>query len=293
MKTSAGQENPPTPAHIAHLHLLSVINTELFRIPPGDSVRILDAGCGAGRLVVFLADMLPRLRPGLTYEFYGFDVTDRPSENFGEEVQELVRRVPGTPWEERLIRIPAETSWPYPDDFFDIVISNQVGEHLRDHSHFFGEIGRCLSPRGFSVNLFPLKHVILEWHVLIPFAHRIKNYDLLKVFIGIASRVRSLASRKSDEAGTRAARAASEAAFVIKYTGYISYGDLLSATKRYGLLMSTRYTKEFYVQKVRQMLSRPPLYEYSRQRSIAGDWLLVFLLRYVQGVTVFLEKGNI
>jgi hypothetical protein len=38
------------------------------------------------------------------------------------------------------------------------------------------------------------------------------------------------------------------------------------------------------------MFSRPPLYAYSRQRSILGDWLLVFLLRYVSGITVFLEK---
>ena len=46
------------------------------------------------------------------------------------------------------------------------------------------------------------------------------------------------------------------------------------------------------MQKVRQLLSRPPLYTYSRQRSIVGDWLLELLLRYVSGVTVFLEKGD-
>jgi SAM-dependent methyltransferase len=284
-----GQEH----AHVAHLHLLSVVNTESFRFASGASVRILDAGCGAGHLIAFLADTLPRLRPDLRYEFYGFDVTDRPSENFGEAVQELERRLPDTPWAERLVRIPAETAWPYPDDFFDVVISNQVGEHLRDHQHFIGEIARCLNPTGFSVNLFPLKHVILEWHVLVPFAHRIKNYDLLKAFIGIAGRVRSLVLRGKEQSEDPAERAARHAAYVIKYTGYIGYGDLLSATKRYGLLMSTRYTKEFYVQKARQLLSRPPLYEYSRQRSIAGDWLLVMLLRYVQGVTVFLEKGDV
>ncbi len=64
-----------------------------------------------------------------------------------------------------------------------------------------------------------------------------------------------------------AERAAHHAAYIIKYTGYIGYGDLLSATKRYGLLMSTRYTEGFFIlQKARQLLSRPPLYTYSRQR---------------------------
>jgi SAM-dependent methyltransferase len=292
MTAPAVQKSTQKPAHVAHLHLLSVINTESFRFPPGDTVRILDAGCGAGHLIAFLADALPRLRPELTYEFYGFDVTDRPSEQFGEAVQELARRVPDTSWAERLIRIPAETTWPYPEDFFDIVVSNQVGEHLRDHQHFFGEIARCLSPRGFSVNLFPLKYVILEWHVLVPFAHRVKNYDVLTAFLGIAGRARSVLLRTDETPEVLTDRAINQAAYIIKYTGYVGYGDLLSATKRYGLLMSTRYTKEFYVQKVRQMFSRPPLYAYSRQRSILGDWLLVFLLRYVSGITVFLEKSG-
>jgi SAM-dependent methyltransferase len=237
--------------------------------------------------------MLPRLRPELTYDFYGFDVTDRPSEDFGEAVQELTRRAPGTPWEERLVRIPAETTWPYPDGFFDVIVSNQVGEHLRDHGQFFSEIGRCLNSRGFSASLFPLKHVILEWHVLIPFAHRIRNFDLLTAFIGAANRMRSRFLRREEEVQAVNERAKNQAAYIIKYTGYISYSELLSTTKRAGLLMSTRYTREFYVQKVRQMLSRPPLYTYSRPRSIFGEWLLFILLRYVQGVTVFLEKGDV
>ena len=136
MNASSVHDDSQASAHVAHLHLLSVVNTESYRFPTGETVRILDAGCGAGHLIAFLADKLPRLRPGLTFELYGFDVTDRPSENFGEAVQELARRAPGTPWEERLIRIPAETVWPYPEGFFDMVISNQVGEHLRSRSFF-------------------------------------------------------------------------------------------------------------------------------------------------------------
>jgi hypothetical protein len=63
-------------------------------------------------------------------------------------------------------------------------------------------------------------------------------------------------------------------------------------TKRCGLLASMKYTREFYTQKLRQMRSLAPLYEYTRKRSIFADWALVFLLRYLSSVTVVLEKGG-
>lgn len=40
---------------------------------------------------------------------------------------------------------------PYPDDFFDVVHSNQVIEHIPSIDHFVGEIFRILAPGGFFV----------------------------------------------------------------------------------------------------------------------------------------------
>jgi SAM-dependent methyltransferase len=41
--------------------------------------------------------------------------------------------------------------WPYPDDFFDVICSNQVIEHLRDTDTFVRETKRCLKPGGTTV----------------------------------------------------------------------------------------------------------------------------------------------
>ncbi len=292
MQTPSWQEIR-SPKHVAHLHVLSVINTESYRFLPGQVVRVLDAGCGDCRLIAFLYENLPLENPTVTFEVFGFDVLDFwPIKNFGEAIGELMRRFPETPWEERIKHIPIESEWPYPAGFFDIILSNQVGEHLQDHDQFFGEVARCMTPTGFSVHLFPLKHVIMEWHILIPFAHRIMNYDLLKAFIALCSRFRLGIFSKQPPTVTLSAFSESHAEYVVKYTKYISYSTLLSLTKQHGLLTSMRYTKEFYTQKVRQIFSQPALYKYSRERSVLGDWLLVFFLRYVQGVTVFLEKGG-
>jgi SAM-dependent methyltransferase len=183
-----------------------------------------------------------------------------------------------------------DSDWPYPAGFFDIIVSNQVVEHVQDHDQFFSQVAKCLAPNGFSVHLFPLKHVV-EWHLLIPFAHRIMNYDLLKAFIALCSKLRVGICRKQPPSTVLPDFSEGHAAYVVKYTNYITYGDLQSLTKRQGLLVSMRYTKEFYLQKVRQIFSQPAR-RYSRKRSILGDWLLVFFLRYVQGVTVLLEKGG-
>jgi len=293
MIDGASRKKRRTTVHVAHQHLLGVINTESVRFEAGQLVRILDAGCGSCRLLAFLAENLPRSNSTVTYEFYGFDVYDFwPLADFGEAIDDLARQFPEISWQDRISRIPMQDNWPYPDAYFDVIISNQVGEHLNNHDHFFSEIARCLAPSGFSVNLFPLRHVIMEWHVLVPFAHRIKNFDVLKAFIAACASIGKGAARRRAASVSVDAYSANRAEYVIKYTHYISYSELLTLSKRHGLLLSMRYTKEFYTQKIRRILSRPVAVTYARKRSLFGDWLLVFLLRYVQGVTVVLEKGG-
>lgn len=67
MRTLSTPLTIPRPGHTAHLHLLSVLNTESFRFQPGHVVRILDAGRGGGRLIAYLAQTLPQLHPMLTH----------------------------------------------------------------------------------------------------------------------------------------------------------------------------------------------------------------------------------
>jgi hypothetical protein len=94
----------------------------------------------------------------------------------------------------------------------------------------------------------------------------IKNYDVLKGFIRAFTKMEVffLANMKRE---IRFESLGSYAQLMVKYTGYIGHGDHLSVAKRYGLRVSMRYTKEFYVQKLRQLAGRSALSVYSRDRS--------------------------
>ncbi len=52
---------------------------------------------------------------------------------------------------------------------------------LRDLPH--------VAPWGFSVNVFPLRHVVVEPHLRLPLVHRVRNRDLLRRRIQFLSRI--------------------------------------------------------------------------------------------------------
>jgi tellurite methyltransferase len=106
------------------------------RVAPG--ARILDAGCGAGRNLVYL------LREG--YEVFGVDADPRAI----EQVRRLAATLaPALPADHFRVEAIEETS--FPSAFADVVISSAVLHFARDEAHFYGMIRgtwRALKPGG-------------------------------------------------------------------------------------------------------------------------------------------------
>lgn len=65
--------------------------------------------------------------------------------------------------------------WPYKDDFFDCIISNQVVEHLTDLDHFFSESSRVLKPGG---HLITSTNNLSSWHNIISLVLGWTPFDL-------------------------------------------------------------------------------------------------------------------
>jgi SAM-dependent methyltransferase len=256
-------------------------------------VRVLDAGCGNGAMLAYFAEALPRLLPDVAWEFYGYDISDfgvRDFESyFGSAVERLRECAPGVPWRERLALIRAEDPWPWPDGFFSVVVSNQVGEHVADLEHWLAEQHRVLAVRGTAVHLFPVKSYVYEGHVFVPFVHRIASHDLAAAYLRTALRL-GLSFRREGAALDWAAE--SHADYLRYNTFYRSGRELLAAAKRARLRGSFRFTGEFYGAKLRQLLRRRPVLSYKARRSALGDLLAYHACKYLASVTLVLERHN-
>ena len=287
--------DPVTPSSVTHLHLLAVINSELSRWPADVPIRILDVGCGDGRLIAYLVHELARLRPQLAVEAYGFDVHDHGVQARGfldRTLAFLKTACPACPWEERIASIADGEAWPYASESFNIIVSNQVLEHVRDHAFLLREVRRTLVERGISAHLFPLRHYVFEGHLRLPLVHRIRNTDLMRAFIRACSRAGLGKFREHQQTfgSTLEEFSWRHADYMHYFTNYLSQTEIMKLAKQERLRVSFRYTSGFYSNKLRTVIGLPAVLTYSQDRSATLDWIAAAALRYVSSVTLFLEK---
>jgi len=143
--------------------------------------RVLDYGCGAGQVVELL-----RAR-GI--DGWGCDVFYE-----GGDSSPLIR-----PELTQYIRRMANTTIPYEESSFDIVLSNQVFEHVPDMEAALVEIARVLKPGGVALNLFPDRGVWREGHSGIPFLHWFPKGTRARVYYAATLRTLGLGHFKADK----------------------------------------------------------------------------------------------
>ena len=84
-------------------------------------------------------------------------------------------------------KVDITKTYPYPDNYFDLIIAIEVSEHILDHENFFGECSRVLKPDGklyiTTPNILTLKSRILFLFSGFFLAFKpleLKNYDGLQ-----------------------------------------------------------------------------------------------------------------
>jgi SAM-dependent methyltransferase len=150
--------------------------------------RVLDYGCGAGQIVALM-----RAR-GITV--FGCDVFyggGDYSDSVPTELRPFVRRM-------------EDGKIPFENASFDVVVSNQVFEHVPDMEQALREIARVLRPGGIALNVFPDAKVWREGHCGIPFLHWFAKGSTLRIYYAAVGRAIGLGYHKQGKSIMRWAR---------------------------------------------------------------------------------------
>lgn len=125
-----------------------------------DDLVIVDVGCGTGETVYYLMES--------GYDAFGCDLRFKSWEDSAQS--DLIRN-----GRLRLIGGTEQKKLPFDDDFADIVLSDQVVEHIEDLDSFFREIARIGKPGSISMHYFPSENKPIEPHVRIPLATKFQG----------------------------------------------------------------------------------------------------------------------
>jgi SAM-dependent methyltransferase len=123
--------------------------------PLRSGMTLLDFGCGEGRLV--------QAALALGVDAYGCDLLDMPYSpkwDGNDRLKESARL--------RAIRNPYEL--PFKDDSIDVVLSDQVLEHVQNYPQVVAELHRVMRPGACFLHAFPSIYTPLEPHINVPLA---------------------------------------------------------------------------------------------------------------------------
>lgn len=281
---------------VTHAHLVNVLAQELEN-EDVSTANLVDIGCGNGQLMLACYRHLHKLTSRKLF-ISGFDVTDsrvQRSNFFGETLTLLQREAPDVPWVERLFKISSQDAWPYADSSVDAAMSNQVLEHVVDLDRFIEELSRVLKPGGIAINLFPLKSLLVESHVGVPFAHRIASDDVRRAYLsGIAkARLSKIGPMRISGGLSPAAFGRTRSEYLATQTTYRSFRTLAATAHAHGLTASYRWTPQFYLLKLGYLCGRNFSNIYNRSRgSLLLEGLTFPVLRLLSSVTVVFEKDS-
>lgn len=190
-------------------------------IPIDEQTTIMDLGCGAGRMV-----QAGRAK-GLQFYGCGFELRDDFDTAVPDLVQQgILRQIRPQPYE-----------LPFDDSHFDVVVSDQVLEHVMDYPTTLREIHRVLKPGGAFLHIFPARYKLVEPHIRVPLASVLRAQWWLKSWASIG--IRNRFQQQLSVAETSAANTV----FLTEHTNYLPKRTLRR-------LFSEYYTDVQFVERV-------------------------------------------
>lgn len=150
-----------------------------------NSCRVLDHGCGKGLLV--------EAGVSKSIDFYGVEMFSHGS-GIGIKDDLVTKGLLDS-----RVREVVDEKIPFPDEYFDLVVSNQVLEHIPAIEPVISEIRRVLKDDGLFLCILPYQGAYLEGHCKIPFAHWFKPESKLQYYWLYVFKVLGFGRRKKEK----------------------------------------------------------------------------------------------
>lgn len=202
---------------------------------PSPAAPVLDLGCGGGDAVSSL------IAEG--FDAFGCDLRFREGRNTARlEEAGRIRTIELEPY--RL---------PFDDDSFDLVLSDQVFEHVADYASTIAEIARVTRPGGVGLHIFPPRWSVREVHLMVPLAGAISDPVWLRLWASLGVRNVHQRGLPVDEVVQVNRR------YLAENVNYLSGAEIDRAFRR-GFTVVENVEREFLARGRRSAsLVRPPL----------------------------------
>jgi len=261
-------------------------------------VRVLEVGCGSGTFLLYMIDMLSKTFPKIAFDFYAFDIQESELTFQDDESKEshlsrlhltLNTKYKNNNWEKKVRIIKPSDDWHEQLEFFDLIISNQVLEHVMDKSTFFKKLNKNLKASGNSFHLFPTLDALWEWHIHVPFAHWFKSERTLRKYLTLykyfTSPIKFFQNRELMINSIN-----HDAKYIFDKTNYCSTKQFKKYCHNLELSINLRYTYPYYFLKVCQWLKVDSnrFNFYNCNRFI--HYLTFFLTKHISSITLHISK---
>jgi len=178
-------------------------------------LRILDYGCGSGEVV--------SAGRSLGLEIWGVDVFYQGSTSRNDvDRQGLLGDV---------IREIRNGMVDFSDGYFDLVVSNQVFEHVEDLDDVMQEISRVMADNAMMLCLFPSRDVMREGHIGIPFVHWFSKGSRLRYAYALV--LRSIGFGYNKGGKSRRKWVADQLGWLDRYTHYRQKREISRSISKY------------------------------------------------------------
>lgn len=227
------------------------------------NAKILDYGCGKGEIVV--AGRKEGINIYGTDKFYDGD----PSY---EEVKTNQNNV--------IFKLESNNKIPFPNRTFDLVISNQVIEHIDDLETALSEIYRVMKLDGIFISRFPIYETVYEGHIGIPFAHWFFPKSKLRYYYTFLARSINFGYNKADKSNLQWTKDSLK--WIDRYTYYRKKSEIFEIFEKYFEID----TKEIEIDYLQYRISQLPIDGHKNISNLLSIPLIANCLRYL------LHKGS-